>query len=166
MTNEIIKTDKILTQRQSQTLNALLDAIIPASSDGLMPAASKIEFEKYVAEIEAEFVTILCQGLDSLDEHSSSAKGFASLDADAQQAVIAQSTIGSTKTTNGLQNLSEFYSLLTPIVFACYYQNKKALEGLGLESRAPFPKGNEVDLGDLSLLDPVRSRGTMWRQLD
>ncbi len=156
MTDEMIKTDRVITQRQTETLNSLLVRIIPASQDRSMPAATDIGFEEYVVNIEPDFAAVLSRALDYLEFVGGSDMCFAQLSDAAQQTAIDQSK----------QKLDQFYSALTPIVFACYYQNEKVLEGLGLESRAPFPKGNEVELGDLSLLDPVRARGPIWRQLD
>jgi hypothetical protein len=156
MTDEMIKTDRVITQSQADTLAALLSHIIPASQDGRMPAATDIEFESYVASIEPNFAAELPSALDYLAFVAGSKMRFEALTDAAQQAAIEQSQ----------QKLNKFYSILTPIVFACYYQNEKVLEGLGLESRAPFPKGNDVELGDLSLLDPVRTRGLIWRQSD
>jgi hypothetical protein len=40
------------------------------------------------------------------------------------------------------------------------------LEAIGMEARAPFPKGFEVEPGDLSLLDPVRRRGRVYREVE
>ena len=37
------------------------------------------------------------------------------------------------------------------------------LISLGMEPRAPFPKGHVLPQGDWSLLDPVRARGKIWR---
>ena len=45
----------------------------------------------------------------------------------------------------------------------CYYQDDRVLLSLGVEPRPPFPKGYEVASGDLSLLDPVRKRGKLYR---
>jgi hypothetical protein len=36
---------------------------------------------------------------------------------------------------------------------------------LGIEARPPFPKGNEVTSGDLSLLNPVRERKQIYRDV-
>jgi hypothetical protein len=47
--------------------------------------------------------------------------------------------------------------------FAHYYQAGAVVEGLGLEDRPPYPKGYEVEVGDLSLLDPVRARPKLYR---
>ena len=39
------------------------------------------------------------------------------------------------------------------------------MESLGMEARPPFPKGYEVEQGDWSLLDPVRARPKMYREV-
>ena len=47
----------------------------------------------------------------------------------------------------------------------CYYTNDKVLVGLGLELRPPFPDGNDIETGDLSLLNPVIQRGNFLRKV-
>jgi hypothetical protein len=37
---------------------------------------------------------------------------------------------------------------------------------LGREPRAPFPQGHVLEQGEWSLLDAVRSRPPMWRDVD
>jgi hypothetical protein len=49
------------------------------------------------------------------------------------------------------------------VVLQCYYRDDRVLEALGLEARAPFPKGHVLEQGDWSLLDAVRSRPALWR---
>ncbi len=57
----------------------------------------------------------------------------------------------------------QFMHRLAMETLACYYQHDRVLAGLGQEARAPYPKGYEVAPGDLSLLDPVRARGKLYR---
>ena len=49
------------------------------------------------------------------------------------------------------------------VILQCYYRDDRVIRSLGLEPRAPFPKGNVLEQGDWSLLDPVRTRAKMWR---
>ena len=49
------------------------------------------------------------------------------------------------------------------LVYACYYRDDRVMRSLGLEARAPYPRGYEVHEGDWSLLEPVRARGQLWR---
>lgn len=54
-------------------------------------------------------------------------------------------------------------AVLTRVVLLCYYRDDRVMHSLGLEARAPFPKGHELEQGDWSLLDPVRARAPFWR---
>ena len=53
---------------------------------------------------------------------------------------------------------------LVRVVLQCYYRDDRVLRSLGLELRAPFPKGYVLQEGDWAMLDPVRARsGTLRR---
>jgi len=52
---------------------------------------------------------------------------------------------------------------LSRVILQCYYRDDRVVRSLGLEPRAPFPKGHTLEQGDWSLLDPVRKRPKMWR---
>ena len=56
-------------------------------------------------------------------------------------------------------------SVLQTIVASCYYRDARVLTSLGRDPRPPMPKGFEVEEGDFTLLDPVRARGPIWRQV-
>jgi hypothetical protein len=62
-----------------------------------------------------------------------------------------------------LQRDDRVSAALGRAVLQCYYRDDRVLEALGLEARAPFPKGHEVEQGDWSLLDVVRERPPLWR---
>jgi len=38
------------------------------------------------------------------------------------------------------------------------------MRSLDMETRPPFPKGFDLDQGDMSLLDPVRDRPVFYRK--
>jgi hypothetical protein len=52
---------------------------------------------------------------------------------------------------------------LVRVVLQCYYRDDRVLRSLGLELRAPFPKGYVLEEGDWALLDPVKARGGRMR---
>jgi hypothetical protein len=54
-------------------------------------------------------------------------------------------------------------AVLGRVILQCYYRDDRVVRSLGLEPRAPFPKGHTLEQGDWSLLDPVRARSKMWR---
>ena len=49
------------------------------------------------------------------------------------------------------------------MIVGAYYRDDRVLLALGLEARAPFPKGYTLEQGDWSLLDAVRHRPPLWR---
>jgi hypothetical protein len=49
-------------------------------------------------------------------------------------------------------------------VLQCYYRDDRVMRGL--EPRPPYPKGRVLEQGDWSLLDAVRGRPRMWRDVD
>lgn len=51
-------------------------------------------------------------------------------------------------------------------VLQCYYRDVRVIGSLGLEPGPPFPRGHVVEQGDWSLLDAVRNRPPMWRDVD
>lgn len=51
-------------------------------------------------------------------------------------------------------------------VLQCYYRDERVIRSLGLAPGSPFPKGHSVQQGDWSLLDAVRQRPSMWRDVD
>jgi len=50
-------------------------------------------------------------------------------------------------------------------VLQCYYRDDRVLRSLGLEPGPPFPKGRTAEQGDWSLLEAVRNRPPMWRDV-
>ena len=54
---------------------------------------------------------------------------------------------------------------LQQVVVFCYYRDPRVMRALDMDARPPFPKGFEVEPGDLSLLEPVKNRGRMYRQV-
>ncbi len=74
---------------------------------------------------------------------------------------------------NAMRSANEFRATggaaaatLVRVVLQCYYRDDRVLRSLGLELRAPFPKGYALEQGDWALLDPVKARpffGTLRR---
>ena len=55
-------------------------------------------------------------------------------------------------------------TVLVNVIVRCYYRDDRVMRSLGMEPRAPFPKGFEVEQGDWSLLDPVKARPSTLRR--
>lgn len=65
-----------------------------------------------------------------------------------------------------LERKGEPIAALGRAVLQCYYRDDRVIIALGLEPRPPFPKGHILEQGDWTLLDAVRGRPRMWRDVD
>jgi hypothetical protein len=136
---DIISTDHPLTRAQQVLLTALLDTLVPASDDGAMPSAADVGFDAYLLAQAEDFVPLLISALLRIEP------SFADLPlADRCERVREF----------GASDPALFQTLLTR-VYDCYYQNDRVRVQIGVVTGAPFPQGNQVMAGDLSLLDPV-----------
>jgi hypothetical protein len=50
------------------------------------------------------------------------------------------------------------------VVVQCYYRDDRVLVSIGSEPRPPYPEGYDLEPGDWTLLEPVRSRGRLYRE--
>ena len=127
--------------------------IIPASTEyGVPSAADDVIFADILHSFgrdEAHVVTVL-QTLDTL-----SGGVFADLDPPLRDAVAAR-----LREAGGTA-----LPYLTRIILQCYYRDDRVMQALDMEIRPPFPKGFEVEQGDWSLLDQVRTRPKLWREV-
>jgi hypothetical protein len=82
-----------------------------------------------------------------------SAGAFAGLDRDRREALINDYYAGAGAASAALGR----------VIVGAYYRDDRVLLALGLEARAPFPKGYVLEQGEWSLLDAVRKRAPFWR---
>ncbi len=55
--------------------------------------------------------------------------------------------------------------LIQSLVVQCYYRDDRVMRSLDMEVRPPFPLGFQIDQGDWSLLDPVKRRAPLYREV-
>jgi hypothetical protein len=48
----------------------------------------------------------------------------------------------------------------------CYYRDDRVMRSIGMEVRPPFPIGFAVEPSELDLLEPVRQRGKIYRDVN
>ena len=141
-----------LTADEARSLRCVAGMMIPASSAFGVPGADDDTiFADIVGHIGQDLASVR-QALQRLDGLAGGA--FADCDAGTRQAAAAafQAAGGAVATA------------LTRVVVQCYYRDDREMQSLGMELRAPFPKGFEVEQGDWSLLDPVRVRQPFYRR--
>lgn len=163
-----IATDNPFTAAQQDTLAAFAGAVIPASEDFDVPGADDPAIVADVLATARRYYDAVAAGLEFQDTVSTAAYGapFAALtDADRADFIARSNTAG------GFDHIEwEFdpqaisgQRTLISIILQCYYRDDRVMRSLGMEPRAPFPEGFEVEEGDWSLLEPVRQRGRIYR---
>ena len=156
--DDIISSDASLDAEQSRTFVTVLDLIIPASDDGRFPSAADMDVLGYIVKTEPELLDTIRLELDRLNAVSKDLHGVAFGDAlGAERQALLDEVRGDEP------KLLRDLALQTVTL---YYQDDQVMEAIGLEARPPFPKGYEVVAGDLSLLDPVRARGQVYRDVE
>ena len=148
MNDELITSDAPLTAAEQEVLDALLDTIVPASADGERPSARDVDFLRFAQSNAAELLADLSGILAHFDAE------FAS----------APLTVRYERVRAYSAEAPERFDRLLSEVYACYYQDARVLEAIGVGAGPPFPRGNTVEPGDLSLLDPVSRNATTWRR--
>jgi hypothetical protein len=143
--------ERTLTEAEIAELRCLAGMIIPCSEKYGVPGADDdIIFSDIVNSIGRDRNEV-CAALATL--RTLAGGPFAALDA------ARRREIATTLRADG----GSAVRVLTRIVLLCYYRDDRVMLSLGLEARAPFPKGHELEQGDWSLLDPVRARKPFWR---
>jgi hypothetical protein len=143
-----------LTPAELRDLRRLAGFMVPSSTDYRVPGADD-------AAIFADIVRSL--GRDQNDVRKALAmlrelagEDFAAVD-EAEAEAMAMAL---------LRRQGPEITALGRAVLQCYYRDDRVIGSLGLEPGPPFPKGHAVEQGDWSLLDAVRNRPPMWRDVD
>lgn len=143
-----------LTATEWRDLRRLAGIMVPASAEHGVPGADDAAIFDDILRSLGRDRNHVRQALVLLREISGG--DFAGLDAAAAEAA-AMTLLG----RDGAHTAA-----LGRAVLQCYYRDDRVLRALGLEPRAPFPRGHELEPGDWSLLDAVRGRPRMWRDVD
>lgn len=135
------------------TLAMVLNQIIPPSSDGRMPGAADIDFLAF-AESRSSLLWIR-EGLEKIQDESRMRFRRGPAELTDSEAIELMKIVARTR--------RDFFNRFSHMVIQCYYQNDRVLAAIGVELRAPFPKGYDVEAGDLTLLEEVFNRGRIYR---
>ncbi len=145
--------EPLLSADQTRSLRCLAGAMIPADvAYGVPGANDDAIFADIVSSIgpDAGPIGDALRQLDALAGHP-----YADLEVDRRQAVA--------QAFRSAQPLAA--ARLAGLVVTCYYRDDRVMRSLGMEPRPPFPQGFELEAGDWSLLDPVRARPKMYREV-
>ena len=145
-----------MSETQMRLFASVLDALIPPSEDGSQPGAGEMGLAEIHVKKVPELIPVLVQGLSALGEEMENRQlaDFAALAAEEKRSLLECVAV----------RAPGFLPGLVFQTYANYYQQPRVLEALGLEARPPYPRGHELEVGDLNLLDPVRSRPRLYRR--
>ncbi|MDN3274273.1 hypothetical protein QWJ07_08465 [Frankia sp. RB7] len=141
-----------LTRAQRDDLRTIAAMIVPASDEYNVPGADDPAIQADILATLGRDTRLVTVALDHLARLAG--QPLAELDAARRDAVAQEFR----------KDGGAAAATLVRVVLQCYYRDDRVLRSLGLELRAPFPKGYVLPDGDWSLLDPVKARsGTLRR---
>src|SRR5260221_14787777 len=143
-----------LSDAETRALCRLAGFMVPASAEHGMPGADD-------AVIASDIVRSLDRDLGDVRVALARLHAIADGDFTALGPTAAEAAA-----TALLEGGGPSITALGRAVLQCYYRDDRVLRALGLEARAPYPLGRTVPAGDWSLLDPVRGRPRLWRDVD
>jgi hypothetical protein len=141
-----------LTAAHRNDLRTVAAMIIPASDEYKVPGADDPAIQADMLATLGRDTAMVRQALDHLARLAG--QPLADLDAARRDAVAREF-----RASGG-----EAAAVLVRVVLQCYYRDDRVLRSLGLELRAPFPKGYTLEQGDWSLLDPVKATPSTLRR--
>jgi len=141
----MMSAENALSSSQRSDLRTVAAMIIPASDEYKVPGADDAAIQADMLATLGRDTALVRQALDHLARLAG--KPLAELDPARRDAVAREF-----RATGGVPAAT-----LVRVVLQCYYRDDRVLRSLGLELRAPFPKGYTLEDGDWSLLDPVKA---------
>jgi hypothetical protein len=147
-----MSADTQLTRTQRDDLRTVAGMIVPASDGYKVPGADDAAIQADILATLGRDTKLVTAALDHLARLAGAP--LAELDAAKRDAVAQEFR----------KNGGAAAATLVRVVLQCYYRDDRVLRSLGLELRAPFPKGYVLPDGDWSLLDPVKERGGTLRR--
>jgi hypothetical protein len=148
--NELV--EKSLTLAQRDDLRVIAGMMIPASDEYNVPGADDAAIQGDILATLGRDTKMVSAALDHIAKLAG--RPVAELDDARRDAVVTEFRASGAAPA----------AVLARVILQCYYRDDRVLRSLGLELRAPFPKGYVLPEGDWSLLDPVRARGGSMRR--
>ena len=150
----MLNKETVLTADETRSLRCVAGMMIPSSTAHNVPGADDDTIFGDIAASIGQDTVLIKRALRRLDTLAGGS--FADRDPATQHAAAAALQEGP----------NPELTALTRVIVQCYYRDDRVMQSLGMEVRAPFPKGFEVEQGDWSLLDPVRARPAFYRRAE
>lgn len=144
-------TDSGLSAAEHRDLSAIAGTMVPVDATLGMPGADDPAILADIVKSIGRDLPLVREALAAIGRKADGA--FPDLDQDRREALI----------NDWYKSGGTAAVMLGRLVLGAYYRDDRVLVALGLEARAPFPKGYTLEQGDWSLLDRVRGRTPLWR---
>jgi len=138
--------EKSLTSAQRDDLRVISGMMIPESSEYKVPGADDAAIQGDILATLGRDTKMVSAALDHIARLAG--KPLAALDDARRWGLVTEF-----RASGGAPAAT-----LARVILQCYYRDDRVLRSLGLELRAPFPKGHVLPDDDWSLLDPVKAR--------
>ena len=143
--------DSGLTAAERLDLGLVAGTMVPADAALGVPGADDPAILADIVKSIGRDLPLVREALAAIGRKADGA--FADLDQDRREALI----------NDWYKSGGAAAVMLGRLVLSAYYRDDRVLVAIGLEARAPFPKGYTLEQGDWSLLDRVRGRAPLWR---
>ncbi len=157
--NQIADSEKTAAFNATQmgVLNVLLDLLLPASPDGRMPAARSLDLFADLKHLPLKDRTLFESGLSELEARARQDQGTG----------FAQLPIGEAQNLVDALRLDSATFIKTFMTQAVgrYLAHEVVMPLIGLEARPHWPTGHTVKDGDWSLLNVVKLRPKIYRNV-
>jgi len=143
---------------QRELLVSVLNRIVPAA--GAFPGAGDLGVASYLDRVVGQSTALrrlFAQGLVQITLMSQAqyAQPFTMLSEGQRDAVLRQ-----------VETMApEFFEVLVTHTYSGYYSHPTIVRLLGMEGRPPQPHGHHLEPLDLSLLDNIKQRQPIYRQV-
>ena len=154
---DTIATDNPFSDNERGTLLALVGAVIPASVERGVPGADDANIAADILATARPHHAAVARALNQIESTAAKRYDAAYPDLDAATRARIASELSRSRFAG--------VGTLVTIAVQCYYRDDRVMRSLGMAPRSPYPDGFEVPQGDWSLLEPVRKRGTIYREV-
>jgi hypothetical protein len=125
-----------------------------------MPSASEVQVAEYIDSFSNDSPKLrktFLEGLQNIENasHNLASKSFVTLEINSKHKILEKTE----------EQNTNFFSELVRQTYNGYYTTPKVLRQIGTEGRPPQPLGYNLEQGDLELLEKVRGRGKIWRDI-
>ena|SRR6516164_6031598 len=145
-------TETALTRAQCNDLHTIAAMMIPPSDEYKVPGADDAAIQGDILATLGRDTKQVAAALDHLARLAG--QPLAELGEAKRDAVVQEFRLSGGPPA----------ATLARVILQCYYRDDRVLRSLGLQLRAPFPKGHVLPDGDWSLLDPVKARPAKLRR--